>query len=278
MLSVQIARCFPCRVPQHPQHPMFQRHRTLRANRSKLGRISFGTPAVRQSFPTTGWTYGGGIAGCIRERKAELIPRCGVCFTIHLGIAWKHRAAKSEPIERFRWGRLWHSLRSQDRYSCSQRSWLVRIAVRSSWFTIDRMNRCFTETLARCGSINPIRSSFNCTALSRIPRRRRRFRSGSVLTGSAGASGISGLSRFRLESNASRTEHGSSLACWSGSEDALLRLEVSPSLGIRVREQRVGRRCGFEQPPAQDLHLCLWICFFHSNSNPEGRDHAQAPS
>lgn len=185
-------------------------------------------------------------------------------MTIHLGMACRHRTAKSEPIERLRPNEA--CLRSQSRYSCSQSSWLPRIDARRSRLTIDRMNRCFTETWERYGRIRPSRSSFSFTALSRIPRRRRRFRSGSVLTGSAGASGISGLSRFRLKSNASRTEHGSSLPGGSACEDPLLGLEVSPSLGIRVSEQRpvglIVRRCVFDPVWPSDGHLCFWICFF----------------
>ena len=66
MLSVQIARCLPCRVPHTPQHPMCQRHRTFLAYRPKSRLSPSGTPSVRQLLPKTGVTYGAGIAGCIR--------------------------------------------------------------------------------------------------------------------------------------------------------------------------------------------------------------------
>lgn len=66
MFSAQTARCFPWRVPHTPQHPMCQRHRTFRVYRSKLGRISAGTPVSRQSLPTTAFMYGVGIEGCGR--------------------------------------------------------------------------------------------------------------------------------------------------------------------------------------------------------------------
>ncbi len=66
MFSAQTARCLPWRVPHTPQHPMCQRHRTFRVYRSKLGRISAGTPVSRQSLPTTAFMYGVGIAGCGR--------------------------------------------------------------------------------------------------------------------------------------------------------------------------------------------------------------------
>lgn len=39
-------------------------------------------------------------------------------MTIHLGIDWKHRAAKSEPIERL--GMVLHCFRSHSLNSCSQ--------------------------------------------------------------------------------------------------------------------------------------------------------------
>ena len=77
--------------------------------------------------------------------------------------------------------------------------------------TIARRNRCRSDIWAKYGSTSCIMSSFSLRDGSLIPRRQRRLRSGNPVDGSvSGASGISGLSRFRLESNASRTEHGSS--------------------------------------------------------------------
>ena len=48
--------------------------------------------------------YGTGIEGCARSFRYRS-PLRPWCFTIHFGIATKHRAARSEPIERLKLSR-----------------------------------------------------------------------------------------------------------------------------------------------------------------------------
>lgn len=84
-------------------------------------------------------------------------------------------------------------------------------------------------------------SSFSRSDASLIPRRRLRFRSGACASGSSsGASGISGDSRFRLESSASRTEQGWLPGASGVAEDSHLDFAVESASGIGLCEQGVG--------------------------------------